>query len=617
VTADQARAGAPPSVDRSGDVVASELFHLSNGNVVATPPSGPVLRRTFARRRARPEMFVPVLRRGSRVLVAVLTLGWALSMVTFWVWWLTPQHRVGWPGLVVNSLLLLYLSVIPINFLLAANRLRAVNPALGVPAVRVAFVVTKAPSEPWPVARNTLVAMISQAYPHDYDVWLADEDPTPEVLDWCARRRIRVSTRRGEPGYHRTEWPRRTKCKEGNLAWFYDNHGYDGYDVVVQLDCDHVPEPGYLREMVRPFADPAVGYVAAPSVCDANADQSWAGRSRLYREATFHGPFQAGHNDGLAPLCIGSHYAVRTAALRDIGGLGPELAEDFSTSFLLTSAGWEGAFAPHAQASGDGPLTFGAMVTQEFQWSRSLVTVSLDLVPGHLRRLPWKQRLRFVHALSYYPLLAVTTVVGLSLPPIAAVTGLAWVNVNYVEFLLRWAAASIWLLLLVAVLRRNKLLRPVKSPLLSWELWLGSVTRWPFVAWGVFAATMQKIRPRPVGFKVTPKTRDGLEPLPVALVLPYLAVVTVMTGAALIGEHTTRGGGYLFLCLLAACSYAIVALAVCLLHAGEIARSAGARFGAAVRATVALPLVLSLATLPPLTLAIAHFPPFPIWSLGR
>jgi lysylphosphatidylglycerol synthetase-like protein (DUF2156 family) len=128
---------------------------------------------------------------------------------------------------------------------------------------------------------------------------------------------------------------------------------------------------------------------------------------------------------------------------------------------------------------------------------------------------------------------------------------------------------------------------------------------------------MQKIRPRPVGFKVTPKTRDGLEPLPVALVLPYLAVVTVMTGAALIGEHTTRGGGYLFLCLLAACSYAIVALAVCLLHAGEIARSAGARFGAAVRATVGLPLVLSLATLPPLTLAIAHFPPFPIWSLGR
>jgi cellulose synthase/poly-beta-1,6-N-acetylglucosamine synthase-like glycosyltransferase len=604
---------APPEVDRSGDTVAAELFRLSAGQVVAAPPSGPVLSRSFTRRRARPETFVPLLPTGSRLVVAGLTAGWVISMVAFWAWWLTPQHRVGWPGLVINSLLLLYLSVIPVNFLLAANRLRTVNPALEVPQLRVAFVVTKAPSEPWPVARNTLVAMLGQVYPHGYDVWLADENPAAEVLAWCAEHDVRVSTRYGESAYHRAEWPRRTKCKEGNLAWFYDHGGYESYDVAVQLDCDHVPEPGYLREMVRPFADPAVGYVAAPSVCDANAAQSWAGRSRLYREATFHGPFQAGHNDGLAPLCIGSHYAVRTAALREIGGLGPELAEDFSTSFLLTSAGWEGAFAPDAHASGDGPLTFAAMVTQEFQWSRSLVTVSLDLVPRHLPRLPLRQRLRFVHALSYYPLLAITTVAGLSLPPIAAITGRPWVNVNYVEFLLRWAAASIWLLLLVAVLRRSKLLRPVKAPLLSWELWLGAVTRWPFVAWGVCAAVQQKIRPRPVGFKVTPKTRNGLEPLPLGLVLPYVAVVVVMETAALVGEAGPRGAGYIFLCLLAACAYEIVALGVCLLHARE---AAGARFGTAVRATAGLPLILALAALPPLVVAILHFPPFPIWALG-
>jgi cellulose synthase (UDP-forming) len=599
---------AVPETDLPG-----ELFHRSGGNVVATPPSGPVLREPVVRRRARPETFVPALPPGSRALLAVLTAGWLGSMVAFWAWWLLPQHRVAWAGLVVNSLLLLYLSIIPVNFLLAVNRLRRVDPALPLPALRVAFVVTKAPSEPWPVVRNTLVAMISQAYLQDYDVWLADEQPSDETVEWCAQRGITVCTRNGQEGYHRAEWPRRARCKEGNLAWFYDRHGYDRYDVVVQLDCDHVPEPGYLREMVRPFADPAVGYVAAPSVCDANARHSWAARSRLYREATFHGPFQAGHNDGLAPLCIGSHYAVRTSALRDIGGIGPELAEDFSTSYLLTSAGWEGVFAQDAHASGDGPLTFSAMVTQEFQWSRSLVTVSLDLVPRHLPRLPWKQRLRFVHALSYYPLLAIATVAGLSLPPIAAVTGLSWVNVNYVEFLLRWAVAPIWLLLVVAVLRRKKLLRPVQTPLWSWELWLGAITRWPFVAWGVFAATVQKIRPRPVGFKVTPKSRDGLEPLPTGLVLPYLAVVVVMTVAALVGEHTHGGAGYIFLCLLAAGVYTVVALAVCLLHAGET----GTRFGTALRRTIATPLLLSLLTVPPLVVAVVQFPPFPIWSLGQ
>ncbi len=62
----------------------------------------------------------------------------------------------------------------------------------------------------------------------------------------------------------------------------------------------------------------------------------------MYREATFHGPFQLGYSDGYAPLCIGSHYAVRTAAIREIGGIGPELAEDFSTSYQAANWIWAG-----------------------------------------------------------------------------------------------------------------------------------------------------------------------------------------------------------------------------------------------------------------------------------
>jgi hypothetical protein len=64
-----------------------------------------------------------------------------------------PERLVTWPGLVLNSALLLYLALLPGWFVLAVNRLREVSPQLPVPDVRVAFVVTKAPSEPWPVAR--------------------------------------------------------------------------------------------------------------------------------------------------------------------------------------------------------------------------------------------------------------------------------------------------------------------------------------------------------------------------------------------------------------------------------------------------------------------------------
>ena len=149
------------------------------------------------------------------------------------------------------------------------------------------MVVTKTPSEPFSVVQKTLIGMLSQSYPHD--TWIADEDPSPNTLDWCKENGVKVSSRKGHSEYHRSTWPRRTRCKEGNLAFFYDHFGYRDYDFVVQMDADHVPQEGYLEEMLRPFCDPAVGYVSAPSVCDSNASESWPARARLYGEALFHG----------------------------------------------------------------------------------------------------------------------------------------------------------------------------------------------------------------------------------------------------------------------------------------------------------------------------------------
>ena len=608
----------PPTRPLAPDRLIDDLYFRSDGNVVDAPPSGPVLARSSrVPRRPRPGTFVPLLSGRDRVLVGALTAAWVAALVFFWTWWLEPAHRVGWVGLVVNSLLIGYVTAIPVYFLILANRLREVDPRIAVPSLRVAFVVTRAPSEDWALARTTLTAMRVQQYPYAFDVWLCDEAPTEEILGWCRAAGVHVSSRNGVPDYHRATWPRRTRCKEGNLAFFYDNWGYAGYDVVAQLDCDHVPAPTYLAEVVRPFADPAIGYVAAPSVCDANAAGSWAARGRLHREGTFHGPFQAGHNDGLAPIGIGSHYAVRTCALREIGGIGPELAEDFSTSYLLNSAGWRGAFALRAEAHGDGPLTFAAMLTQEFQWSRSLTTLMYDLVPGHLGRLSWPLRIRFGYSLLYYTLLAVSVVGGLALPPIAAVTGAPWVDVNYLAFLAHWWPMSVVLIAITLVLRRRGLLRPVDAPVLSWENWLYALTRWPYNAWGVAAAMMQQIRPKPITFKVTPKSVDGLEPLATGLVLPFVVITTALSTAALVGEFSTTAVGYVGLSLLGALTYAVVSLAVCVLHAGEAARAAGERTRTALVATVRRPLTATFVALVPLVTAITLYPGYALAVLSR
>lgn len=609
----RAAATAAPSGDQA---VSGALLDLSGGAVIAAPPSGPVFDN---RRPPRPDVgqdtFVYALPNRTRAAVGVLTAGWAVSVSVFWWWWLAPEHRLGWTGLIVNSVLLAYLCLLPAYFLIAANRLRTVNPNLSIPHLRVAIVATRAPSEPWPMVQETLDAMLDQHFPYPYDVWLCDEAPTGEIADWCERRGVSISTRNGLIDYHRPTWPRRTKCKEGNLAYFYDTVGYHCYDVVSQLDADHVPAPTYLAEMIRPFADPAIGYVSAPSVCDANATQSWSARGRLHREAAFHGPVQLGHNRGLAPISIGSHYAVRTAALRSIGGIGPELAEDFSTSYLLNTAGWSGAFAIDAEAHGEGPATFSAMLTQEFQWSRSLTVVFLTLVPRTLRSLPWALRIRFLFALGFYPLLVASTAVGLMLPPTAALTGLPWVRVNYLDFLAHWLVPSLLLLLLTALLRRHRLLRPQTAPLLSWEVWLYALARWPIIGWGLIAACLQQIIPRSVVFTVTPKGASAVEPMPVRLIAPYLTITVVLSAAAIVGIVRTGAVGYIGLCLIGATFYAVLAIAAPLLHAREAAAVTGVPYPTALLAVWTSVLSWILAATP-LLLALTLYPGYLIKELG-
>jgi cellulose synthase (UDP-forming) len=584
---------------------AAAVQRVSAGSVVGISPSGPVLRMPRTPQRAyRPETFVRALRHRDRILVAGLSVGWLAGVVLFWWWWLRPEHWAGGVGFVFASTLMLYLSVEPLSYVVAANRLRRIDQRLPVPELRVAFVVTRAPSEAWAVAKRTLSAMLQQDFPHHYDIWLCDEQPDAEITEWCAAHGVRISTRFGADAYHHDDWPRRTRCKEGNLAYFYDHMGYSNYDVVAQLDCDHVPARSYLAGMVRPFGDPAVGYVAAPSICDLNAGSSWAARGRLHREAYFHGAIQLGHNAGLAPICIGSHYAVRTDAIAEIGGIGPELLEDFSTSFLLNSAGWQGAFATDAEAHGNGPLTLSAMVVQEFQWTRSLATLLCRVVPSHLGRLHWRLRLRYLYALLYHTALVVAIGCGLAAAVGTALAGPQWIGADPVRVLLYWLAISLWLVALTAVLRRRGLLRPADVPILSWDSWLYRLTRWPFIAWGVCTAAVQLLRPRPITFKVTPKTPDGLEPLPATVVAPFAVISVLLAGTALIGESSTGSG--VLVCLLGAVIYAAVTFTVCGLHAAEVAKATSVNLGRAI-STVVHPLFVATLTVPLVVLAMARY----------
>src|SRR5215472_5772771 len=469
------------------------------------------------------EFLIPLMSRKDRAIYLCLAGFWACSLVIFWRWWLHQEHDLEPVRFLINSVFLFWTTVVPGYFLLIFSRSRISNPSWILPAgLRVAMIVTKTPAEPAAMVQKTLAAMLAQDYPHD--TWLADEDPSIEMLIWCADHGVHVSTRKNVPEYHNEIWPRRTKSKEGNLAYFYDRVGYENYDIVVQLDSDHVPDAGYLEEMLRPFADPRVGYVSAPSICDSNADESWSARGRLNLEAALHGALQTGYNGGLAPLCIGSHYAVRTRALNEIGGLGPELAEDHSTTLIMNAHGWRGVHALEALAHGEGPYSFHDLVVQEFQWSRSLITILLRYTPAYLGRLPMSLKAQFLFSQLWYPLFSLAMLATVGMPIIALLTRSAWVNIVYVEFLIRMTLVSGSIVLVMHWVRKKGWCRPTAAKVVSWEGIVFLFARWPWAFFGVLAAVADWLMGRESGFRVTPKGRNATSPLPMIVILPYVVI---------------------------------------------------------------------------------------------
>lgn len=499
---------------------------------------------------------------------------WLATLIWFWLWWLQPEHLHSPARWALVTAILAWITLLPAYYIILFARARVPqSDALDLPGTpRVAVVVTKAPSEPFEIVRRTLERALAQRLPDarfSCDVWLADEDPDKETLTWCAARGVQVSCRRGQPGYHNPAWPRRTRCKEGNLAYFYDTHGYDNYDFVAQFDADHVPQPDYLLHALAPFTDPAIGYVSAPSICDSNAATSWSARGRLHVEASMHGALQTGYNGGYAPLCIGSHYTVRTSALRAIGGLGPELAEDHSTTLLFNAHGWRGVHAVDAIAHGAGPDSFGDLVVQEFQWSRSLVTILLEWSPKLVGRLDARRRFQFLFSQLWYPTFSGVMGLTILLPVIALTSGDHFANVTYGAYFAHMLPMAVVLVGLAFWWRATGLFRPADAPILSWESIAFMFLRWPWALAGSLAALLDRLQRRMVDFRVTPKGMGAADHLPLRVILPYCAIALASGWTAWAVTNPGSAAGFHIFALVLGALHAALILVILWRHARE------------------------------------------------
>jgi cellulose synthase/poly-beta-1,6-N-acetylglucosamine synthase-like glycosyltransferase len=180
------------------------------------------------------------------------------------------------------------------------------------PGLKVAVLTTIVPGkEPIELVLATLRAMKGIRHDGEMDVWLLDEGDDPEVRTALREIGVRHFSRKGSKKWNQPSGPFKLKTKHGNHNSWREGFA-DGYDVVAQMDPDHVPFPHFLERTLGYFSDPDVGFVVAPQVY-GNMSESFVARGAAQMSYMFHGVTQRGANKFGAPILIGTNHLYRPA----------------------------------------------------------------------------------------------------------------------------------------------------------------------------------------------------------------------------------------------------------------------------------------------------------------
>ena len=144
-------------------------------------------------------------------------------------------------------------------------------------------------------------------------------------------------------------------------------------DILVNVDSDCTFDRHALRNLVRPFADPAVGAVCG-CIRPRNERASVITRFQAieYLISISLGR-QAADRIGQVSCVSGAFGAFRRDVYAHSGGLDAGGGEDLDLTLRLRHAGWTIRFAEDAISYTDVPATLRALVRQRFRWERDAI----------------------------------------------------------------------------------------------------------------------------------------------------------------------------------------------------------------------------------------------------
>jgi len=494
--------------------------------------------------------FQPILSRGQQITVQFM--GWlhVAIVVALAVYLLLPSHlpdmsgdffddTLSIIGLVVLVVLQIIVGVRTLTIAFHAARMRDPIPMKAQSGLRVAVLTTIVPNkEPVEMVMATLRAMLQIRHDGLLDVWLLDEGNDPYVRSRCEQIGVHHFTRRDVAMWNTESGPYRAKTKHGNHNSWRAMHERE-YDVVAQMDPDHVPWPNFLERTLGYFADPDTAFVVAPQVY-GNLGESFVARGSAQLAYLFHGIIQRGANGNEAPLLIGTNHLYRPSAFDQIGGYQDCIIEDHLTSMALFAAtneatgnSWKGVYTPDIIAVGEGPATYSDWFTQQKRWAYGIWEIvrqhSPDLLSKMRHRRQW---MSFVALQLHYPTVALMWVGGVFLSALYLVGGVTVTRLPAVVWIVLFGSNIVAGLAFNQYLRRFNLVDHERRGVGLAGLALELVTAPVYVA-----AAAAQLAGRPLVYVVTAKgsaaTGDTWRSFRPHLAWAAVAIVTVGMGAVL------------------------------------------------------------------------------------
>ncbi|MEO0541564.1 MAG: glycosyltransferase, partial [Cyanobacteria bacterium P01_A01_bin.105] len=150
-------------------------------------------------------------------------------------------------------------------------------------------------------------------------------------------------------------------------------------DLVLILDCDHIPVRSFLEETVGFFLDPQVSLVQTPhwfyNPDPFERNLLTRGRVPVGNEL-FYKVVQKGNDYWNSAFFCGSAAVIRRHHLLAVGGIATEtVTEDCHTSLRLHALGYRSVYYDKILIAGLAPETFASYVGQQVRWARGMAQI--------------------------------------------------------------------------------------------------------------------------------------------------------------------------------------------------------------------------------------------------